>query len=117
MRSKEKFCRTFWRRKECKGGSESSENLGKLTTFDSAVSAPAPPPASLSLEAGTITGTVTGNASELTVEEAGGAEVVFLTRLRRLLALPSVLGGGGAMMVRSSLLVVVAKRVLLEECQ
>ena len=82
--------------------------------FDIAASAPA----SLSLEAGTITGTVTCNASELTVEEAGGAEVVFLTRLRRLLlALPSVLGGGGAMMVCSSLLVVVAKRVLAEECQ
>ena len=82
--------------------------------FDIAVSAPVP--ASLSLEAGTITGTVTCNASELTVEEAGGAEVVFLTRLRRLLALPSVLGGG-AMMVCSSLLVVVANRDVIEECQ
>ena len=79
--------------------------------FDIAVSAPA----SLSLEAATITGTVTGNASELTVEDAGGAEVVFLILLRRLLLLPSVLGG--AMMVSSWLFGFVAKRVLLEECQ
>ena len=79
--------------------------------FEIAVSVPA----SLSLEAATITGTVTGNASELTVEDAGGAEVVFLILLRRLLLLPSVLGG--AMMVSSWLFGFVAKRVLLEECQ